>query len=452
MRFHVSSLFVLITPLVIAFPGHAHLSSHEHARRADVLTSLVGSLQGDDDHGLIRLVDELKTNLEDVVIPGSSTGPIDVSGEHAFQAPGPTDQRGPCPALNALANHGYISRNGITSLLTVLPAIVRVYGMGLDVGLILTVMGVVWSGNLLSLEPSFSIGGSDPRVQNALGNVLGLLNSPQGIDHSHNIIEADSSPTRDDLYVHNNAWTMNITHFQEWHDMADANGVISFDSTVKFASKRFNDSVATNPYFYYGPFTGAIARNAGYLFASRILANHTDNGDTAVLNQETLKSFWAVTTNPDGSLTYTEGHERIPPNWYRRSVSYGVTQINLDVVGMGLRYPELISIGGNTGTVNSFAGINPADIVGSALNTANLLEGNNLLCFALEAVRVASPNYLANLFSTISLPLNLIYNILKTPLLNLACPTLDDLTYGGQPLLTALQEKYPGAKWSGKAL
>jgi hypothetical protein len=26
--------------------------------------------------------------------------------DHPFQAPGPTDQRGPCPGLNAMANHG----------------------------------------------------------------------------------------------------------------------------------------------------------------------------------------------------------------------------------------------------------------------------------------------------------------------------------------------------------
>lgn len=32
---------------------------------------------------------------------------IDVTGEHAWVAPGPGDIRGPCPGLNALANHGY---------------------------------------------------------------------------------------------------------------------------------------------------------------------------------------------------------------------------------------------------------------------------------------------------------------------------------------------------------
>jgi hypothetical protein len=41
---------------------------------------------------------------EHVVIPDD---------EHQFQAPGPTDQRGICPTLNALANHGYLSRDGV---------------------------------------------------------------------------------------------------------------------------------------------------------------------------------------------------------------------------------------------------------------------------------------------------------------------------------------------------
>jgi hypothetical protein len=31
---------------------------------------------------------------------------------HKWQAPGSTDKRSPCPALNALANHGYLNRNG----------------------------------------------------------------------------------------------------------------------------------------------------------------------------------------------------------------------------------------------------------------------------------------------------------------------------------------------------
>ncbi|CAB4377291.1 unnamed protein product [Rhizophagus irregularis] len=32
--------------------------------------------------------------------------------KHEYQAPGPNDSRSPCPALNSLANHGYLPRNG----------------------------------------------------------------------------------------------------------------------------------------------------------------------------------------------------------------------------------------------------------------------------------------------------------------------------------------------------
>lgn len=41
-----------------------------------------------------------------------------VTGEHSFQPPDfeNGDQRGPCPGLNALANHGYIPRSGVVSV------------------------------------------------------------------------------------------------------------------------------------------------------------------------------------------------------------------------------------------------------------------------------------------------------------------------------------------------
>ncbi|KAF9885757.1 hypothetical protein FE257_012339 [Aspergillus nanangensis] len=43
--------------------------------------------------------------------------PVDVTGDHEFQPPNWElgDQRGPCPGLNALANHAYIPRSGVVS-------------------------------------------------------------------------------------------------------------------------------------------------------------------------------------------------------------------------------------------------------------------------------------------------------------------------------------------------
>lgn len=41
------------------------------------------------------------------------------------------------------------------------------------------------------------------------------------------------------------------------------------------AAARFDESISINPYFYYGPYTGMVARNAGYAFVGRILSNHS---------------------------------------------------------------------------------------------------------------------------------------------------------------------------------
>lgn len=53
---------------------------------------------------------------------------IDVTGEHAWVAPGPNDLRGPCPGLNALANHGYFPHSGVVPLPVGTSATEQVYG------------------------------------------------------------------------------------------------------------------------------------------------------------------------------------------------------------------------------------------------------------------------------------------------------------------------------------
>ena len=59
---------------------------------------------------------------------------ISTSGQYKWVAPGPTDQRGPCPGLNAMANHGYLPHNGIATIGEYIEATNKVFGMGLDLG------------------------------------------------------------------------------------------------------------------------------------------------------------------------------------------------------------------------------------------------------------------------------------------------------------------------------
>ncbi|KAL1587622.1 hypothetical protein WHR41_03651 [Cladosporium halotolerans] len=427
----------------LAFPAH-HLQEIEKRGLLSGLLDLTS--------GLLQTIEHDLEGVLEALDPFENKA-VDVSGKHAFQPPTSEDLRGPCPGLNAMANHGYIHRSGHVGLIESVAAMHQVFNMGIELALVLAIMGVVWTGNPISLDPSFSIGGNSTAVWNALDNLQGVLGTPQGIDHSHNFLEADASPTRNDLYATGDAWTMNMTRFEQLYNTVPAEEDFSFDVLAKWSADRWHESVETNPYFYYGPFTGMIARNAGFFFIGRLMANHTSGDNTeGKLTHNVLQSFFGVYNTTDGGLEYRPGHEQIPENWYHTPVDYGLVQLNVDTLAMIAQYPELGSIGGNVGSVNSFTGVDLDDILGGVINAGQLLEGNNLLCFVMQVVKMASPNYLSNIYKTLEAPLDLIQQIVKIPLLSLDCPVWDDLTMGGEPLWDALQNKFPGAKKSSGCL
>ncbi|KAK5112245.1 hypothetical protein LTR62_004406 [Meristemomyces frigidus] len=216
--------------------------------------------------------------------------------------------------------------------------------------------------------------------------------------------------------------------------------VASFDSMGEFAAARFQQSISSNPHFFYGPFTGLVGRNAGYAFISRFFANHSSVTPLGQLNHNILQSFYGLTNK-----TYTYGHERIPENWYKRSTSYDLVDLNVDILAWTAQHPEFASVGGNTGSVNSFSPLDLENLTGGILNSEKLLEGSNLICFALEFVKLAAPSFTNNLFGTLSAPSNILSTSLSIPLLSLECPQWDALTGGGKDVLTELsQYSIPG--------
>lgn len=54
-----------------------------------------------------------------------STQLVSTTGTHAWLAPNLADgdQRGPCPGLNALANHGYLPHNGVADIPTIVDGV-----------------------------------------------------------------------------------------------------------------------------------------------------------------------------------------------------------------------------------------------------------------------------------------------------------------------------------------
>lgn len=53
-----------------------------------------------------------------------------------------------------------------------------------------------------------------------------------------------------------------------------------------------------------------------------------------------MRNFYGI-YGAEGNMTYREGWERIPKNWYKTPVDYGLLQLNLDTVDWVLKYPEL---------------------------------------------------------------------------------------------------------------
>jgi Peroxidase, family 2 len=92
---------------IVAFPSHMFdLSMDEEEKRN--IANIAASIEAD-----------AKTRRAGTPIaPGFDASQQYVSnkGAHAFVPPGPNDLRGPCPGLNAMANHAYIPHNGVATI------------------------------------------------------------------------------------------------------------------------------------------------------------------------------------------------------------------------------------------------------------------------------------------------------------------------------------------------
>lgn len=156
------------------------------------------------------------------------------------------------------------------------------------------------------------------------------------------------------------------------------------------------------------------------------MSNHSADNKNGVLTRDVLKSFFAI-SGPDNAHVYNAGQERIPLNWYRRPTSnpYGAKEAVADVAILAVKYPDIVSIGGNTGTVNSFVGVNPGDISGGVYTATNLLQGNNLGCFALQAAQQGVPSSLSGVIGSVVQAAVALVNQYVTPVTQaLNCPAL----------------------------
>ncbi|KIJ50355.1 hypothetical protein M422DRAFT_245620 [Sphaerobolus stellatus SS14] len=147
---------------------------------------------------------------------------------HPFIPAGPNDIRGPCPALNTLASHGYLPRNGLN--------------LGNDFAKFLVYQAFLMNGNpitnLISIGLKSPLTGPDPPKPAQVGGLT-----------QHGTFEGDTSMTRVDAHFGDQA-VFNETLFQGFIATSakfGVNGTYDLNAAAELRNERLQDSIKTNP-------------------------------------------------------------------------------------------------------------------------------------------------------------------------------------------------------------
>ncbi|POS81345.1 hypothetical protein DHEL01_v200275 [Diaporthe helianthi] len=328
--------------------------------------------------------------------------------DHPFQAPGPTDQRGPCPGLNTLANHGYLPRNGIVTIGQINSATAEVFNMGADLSTLLATGGAIDGGDILSQQ--MSIGGPDKRVGLLNGALNDIFGTPSGISG-----HGDASATRNDFYLNGDNISFQPELFKQLHQQALArgNGTYNVAAVKEHFKTRYAASKAANSQFYFNVPSAAVVMGA-YYFIPGFFSNGTI-GAGGVANEASITSFYGAKPDredawDDPELTYTTHvPERIPEvGWYRRATPMTIAEAVGGILDVYLY--ALPAVGG--------AGADQSWVVGP-VDLPNNVQG--LSCFLYNAIYANFPSELYNSVALLETVVNAVSGLVAPGYKALGC-------------------------------
>lgn len=240
------------------------------------------------------------------------------------------------------------------------------------------------------------------------------------------------------------------------NDATDGKDVYNAELMLQHKANRWHQSVETNPFFFNSAFGGLVVTTAAERFVAEFAANNTvdDQGFNRIyLDEKNLFAFFGVTKESDGSLKYTPGHERLLESWTRRplAATFGLDDIVLTLLNAASIDPSLLSVGGNTGKVNSFAGVDAGDITGGVVHTTDLLnDPQALACFLYQAgIEEVVPTQVNVLYKETAKALDFISKNIAAPFRKLANAG-DNPCNKYQTKAAAAYSRFPGAKSSAK--
>ncbi|KAG5913184.1 hypothetical protein E4U42_001389 [Claviceps africana] len=348
---------------------------------------------------------------------------VSVHGDHEYRDPGPNDMRGPCPGLNAAANHNYIPRSGIATLESIGKGLWEAYGLDETASLTLHLIATVMDGDILSQKWSIGYASHDVGSLGPIGERL--LGVPSGLcGYGHLKAEGDASVTRGDFLApaNNSNCASYPVFYNQLLELSNrrANGLVTAPVLAEHQHNRKLHSISTNPNYFASVVANLAFTPAAHTLVWALMSNHSAEHPRGFLEHAVLDDFFSYTLRPDGSRAYAYGKERIPDNWYRRSHRdpWTLVDILLGMASQCLAYPSTCQLGGNTGTVNSFQGIDLGDVSGGLVNMLDdLQDPSRLGCFLAQSIQAEVPSSLAGL----------VQNVLLKGVLGKLLPTLSKL-------------------------
>ncbi|KAJ7588830.1 Chloroperoxidase [Mycena floridula] len=235
-----------------------------------------------------------------IVIPPQATETSGIKqipdADHPFIAPGPDDQRGPCPAMNTLANHGYISRNGIDTFEGIVTGMMEALNTDVTFAAVILTRGNPFANKI-------SIGGVSPLVPPLPGKIDGPETA--GIA-KHGRIEGDASLTRADAFIGDNRNFQEALFDEDLVQLAKfgddgpdgPHTVFNLQTIIAIKNQNIMSDQAANPKFEFA----ARRMNAAYAAGAFIL-NIFANGTTKQATLPIISSFFR--------------NQTFPQNWFR---------------------------------------------------------------------------------------------------------------------------------------
>lgn len=209
--------------------------------------------------------------------------PLLSGANHPYQTPSENEQRSPCPALNTLANHGFLDRSGQGIPITEIAQYAE-----LVFGLNETVVRGIAEFSIAQGIPSKPANDGTPTI-----NLFDL--------YQHNVIEHDASMVRRDEYFEPVA-QFNPDLFQRLVARSK-NGLLTRQDLADWRVERIRDSKQTNPMVNF-----SLRDSLTFQIAEEVVFLGLLGGDPTLDTARTdfLESFLDPNRIPDGFISRQE--------------------------------------------------------------------------------------------------------------------------------------------------